>query len=117
MSEDRFQLLRLLEAILFASADPLSEAQLKQRLPEGVDVLGLIQEIRDHYSNRGVHLMEFEGRYAFRTASDLSSLFHIEREVQRKAAAVDGQRGRRRGRRAGAGADPRARGAAELKRR
>ena len=91
MSEDRFQLLRLLEAILFASADPLSEAQLQQRLPEGADILGLLQEIRDHYSNRGVHLMEFEGRYAFRTAPDLSSLFHIEREVQRKLsrAAVE----------------------------
>jgi segregation and condensation protein B len=53
-------------------------------MPEGVDIPGLLQELRDHYANRGVHLMDFDGRHAFRTAPDLGSRFHIEREVQRK---------------------------------
>jgi segregation and condensation protein B len=84
MSEERFQLLRLIEAILFASADPMSDAQLRQRMPEDSDVSGLLAELQSHYANRGVHLMHFDGRYAFRTAPDLGPKFHIEREVQRK---------------------------------
>ncbi len=37
--------LRLLEAILFASADPLSERALTHRLPEGVDLQELLKEL------------------------------------------------------------------------
>ncbi|HEY1385910.1 MAG TPA: SMC-Scp complex subunit ScpB [Dongiaceae bacterium] len=84
MTDDRYQLLRLLEAILFASTEPLGEDQLAGRMPEGADINGLLQELKDHYANRGVHLMAFEDRWAFRTAPDLSPRFHIEREVVRK---------------------------------
>jgi segregation and condensation protein B len=91
MTDDRYQLLRLLEAILFASTEPLSEDQLAGRMPEGADINGLLQELKDHYANRGVHLLAFDDRWAFRTASDLASRFHIEREVVRKLsrAAVE----------------------------
>ena len=84
MTDDRYQLLRLLEAILFAATEPMSEDQLAARMPEGADINGLLQELKDHYANRGVHLMGFEDRWAFRTAPDLASKFHIEKEVVRK---------------------------------
>jgi segregation and condensation protein B len=84
MNDDRFQLLRLLEAILFATSEPLSEKELAGRMPEGADVQGLLQELKDLYANRGVHLMAFEDRWAFRTAPDLAPKFHVEREVMRK---------------------------------
>ena len=84
MTDDRYQLLRLLEAILFASTEPLGEDQLAGRMPEGADINGLLQELKDHYANRGVHLLAFEDRWAFRTAPDLASRFHVEREVVRK---------------------------------
>ena len=84
MTDDRFQLLRLLEAILFASTEPLSEDQLAGRMPEGADINGLLQELKDIYANRGVHLLAFEDRWAFRTAPDLASKFHVEKEVVRK---------------------------------
>ena len=91
MTDDRYQLLRLLEAILFASTEPLGEKDLAGRMPEGADINGLLQELKDHYANRGVHLLAFEDRWAFRTASDLAPKFHIEREVVRKMsrAAVE----------------------------
>lgn len=91
MTDDRYQLLRLLEAILFAATEPLSEKQLAARMPEGADINGLLQELKDHYANRGVHLLAFEDRWAFRTAPDLASKFHIEKEVVRKLsrAAVE----------------------------
>jgi segregation and condensation protein B len=84
MTDDRYQLLRLLEAILFASTEPLGEKELAGRMPEGADINGLLQELKDHYANRGVHLLAFEDRWAFRTAPDLAPKFHIEREVIRK---------------------------------
>jgi segregation and condensation protein B len=91
MTDDRYQLLRLLEAILFAATEPLSEDQLATRMPEGADINGLLQELKDQYANRGVHLLAFEDRWAFRTAPDLASRFHVEREVVRKLsrAAVE----------------------------
>src|SRR5689334_14248166 len=84
MTDDRYQLLRLLEAILFAATEPVSEDQLAGRMPEGADINGLLQELKDLYANRGVHLLAFDDRWAFRTAPDLASRFHIEKEVVRK---------------------------------
>ena len=84
MTDDRFQLLRLLEAILFAATEPLAEKELAGRMPEDADITGLLQELKDLYANRGVHLLAFDGRWAFRTAPDLASKFHVEKEVVRK---------------------------------
>jgi segregation and condensation protein B len=84
MTDDRFQLLRLLEAILFAATEPLAEKELAGRMPEGADITGLLQELKDLYANRGVHLLAFEDRWAFRTAPDLATKFHVEKEVVRK---------------------------------
>jgi len=84
MSEDRFQLLRLLEAILFASAEPMAEKTLAQRLPEGADIAGLLQELAGLYANRGVHLIQSGDRWAFRTAPDLGERLQTETVVTRK---------------------------------
>ena len=84
MSEDRFQLLRLLEAILFASTEPMAEKTLAQRLPEGADIAGLLQELAGLYANRGVHLMQSGDRWAFRTAPDLGDRLQTETVVARK---------------------------------
>src|SRR5260221_570222 len=50
---DRGQDLRLLEALLFAAAQPLDEATLATRLPEGTDIAGLLPELAETYRNRG----------------------------------------------------------------
>src|SRR5690349_20773315 len=84
MSEDRFQLLRLLEAVLFASTEPMAEKVLKARLPEDADLPGLLSELAETYANRGVHLMKTEDRWAFRTAPDMAERLQIERKVSRK---------------------------------
>jgi segregation and condensation protein B len=91
LGEDRFELLRLLEAVLFASAEPLTEKVLASRLPEGTDVPGLLTELKDLYANRGVHLMQYEDRWAFRTAPDVAPRLQIEQKVVRKLtrAAVE----------------------------
>ena len=65
---DRFQQIRLIEAIVFASAEPVGTRVIAERLPEGVDVKELIEELRGMYDNRGVNLVDVGNGIAFRTA-------------------------------------------------
>src|SRR5262249_16668586 len=80
------QHLRLLEAILFAATDPVSEVVLASRLPEGVDMKSLIGELQQVYAERGVNLTRVAGKWAFRTAPDLGNILRIERSFVRKLA-------------------------------
>lgn len=84
MSEERFEILRFLEAVLFAAAEPMTEKALAQRLPDDADLTDLLEELKGHYANRGVVLMQFDDRWAFRTSPDLSHRMSIERKVVRK---------------------------------
>jgi segregation and condensation protein B len=84
MSEDRFQLIRLLEAMLFAAAEPLPAAALSKRMPEGANVAELLLELQTLYANRGVNLVHHENLWCFRTASDLADRLAIETTVTRK---------------------------------
>ncbi len=84
MSDAPDQDMRLLEAMLFASAAPLTPATIRERMGAHVDVGGLLLRLQDHYKKRGVNLVEMDGSWAFRTAQDLSESLKIEKEVQRK---------------------------------
>lgn len=83
--------MRLLEALLFASAEPLPEALLAARLGEGINAAALLAELRRQYHGRGVNLVRVGGGWAFRTAEDLAPLLRREEEVGRKLsrAAVE----------------------------
>jgi segregation and condensation protein B len=80
MSED----LRLLEALLFASAEPVPERVIAERLGEGADVTGLLEQLRTLYQGRGVELLQGNGRWSFRTAPDLVERLALEKLVPRK---------------------------------
>jgi segregation and condensation protein B len=81
---DQGQDLRLLEALLFASAQPLDDVVLASRLPEGADVAALLAELVETYRNRGVTLEKVAGGWTFRTAADLAPRLMLERLVSRK---------------------------------
>jgi len=70
--------LRLLEALLFASAEPLDEKTLALRLPGGVNVRAALEQLQAEYATRGVNLVRIAGKWTFRTASDLSWLMTRE---------------------------------------
>ncbi len=80
----RSEELRLLEAMLFASAEPLDEASLKKKLPEGVDVKAALVELQADYAERGVNLVRVNGKWSFRTASDLAWLMTRESTETRR---------------------------------
>jgi segregation and condensation protein B len=84
MPQARAEELRLLEAMLFASAEPLDEKSLAARLPQGVDVATALELLQQEYATRGVNLVRINGKWTFRTASDLSWLLSKETIEQRK---------------------------------
>lgn len=75
---------RVVEAMLFATAAPLTTNAIRERLPEGADVGGALMELQRQYESRGVTLSEMDGTWAFRTAPDLGEALQIRREVRRK---------------------------------
>ncbi|MGE0151665.1 MAG: SMC-Scp complex subunit ScpB [Reyranellaceae bacterium] len=90
-ADEHAQHLRLLEALIFASATMLDEDGLAERLPEGVDVNALLAELAETYAHRGVNLVKLAGGWTFRTAPDLKDRLKIETQVSRKLsrAAVE----------------------------
>jgi segregation and condensation protein B len=82
--EPRAEELRLLEAMLFASAEPVDEKDLAARLPQGVDVRGALSRLQEDYAMRGVNLVRIGGKWTFRTAGDLSWLLSKETVETRK---------------------------------
>jgi segregation and condensation protein B len=76
--------LRILEALLFASKEPLDEKTLAQRLPEGVELAPTLAMLRDEYAPRGVNLVKVSGKWTFRTANDLAWLLTREAIQPRK---------------------------------
>ena len=83
-AEVRPEELRLLEAMLFASDEPIDEKDLAARLPEGTNLAGALERLREDYANRGVNLVKVDGKWTFRTATDLSWLLSKESTERRK---------------------------------
>ena len=74
---------RMVEALLFASAEPMTVAQIQARLPHGCEARPALDALRRHYAGRGVRLVETGGAWAFRTAPDLAALLRHEVEERR----------------------------------
>jgi segregation and condensation protein B len=75
---------REIEALLFAAAGPLSEADLAKRLPEGAEVAQALAALQARYVGRGVELACVAGRWRFQTAEDLAWLMTDERDEPRR---------------------------------
>ncbi len=76
--------LRLVEALLFSSADPVTPDALARHLPEGTDLAALLDRLQSDYEGRGINLVHVGRRWAFRTSEDLAGRLKIETESLRK---------------------------------
>ena len=83
-STDRREKLRIVEALLFAASEPLDEAALGRHFVEGEDMPALLEELQSLYAARGVNLVKVAGKWAFRTADDLSFLLEKQAVEQRR---------------------------------
>jgi segregation and condensation protein B len=75
---------RMVEAILFASATPVSLAELVARMPHGCDPAEALVGLRKRYEGRGIELQKLGDAYGFRTAGDLGFLMQKEQVETRK---------------------------------
>ncbi|SIS69193.1 condensin subunit ScpB [Phaeovulum vinaykumarii] len=75
---------RMVEAILFASAAPVTLAELDRRLPHGCDPAEALVLLRRRYEGRGVRVVRVGDAWAMRTAPDLGFLMHKEVVEERK---------------------------------
>ena len=82
---------RMVEAILFATADPVTVAELAGRMPHGCDPAEALVYLRKRYEGRGVSLVKVGDAWAIRTAPDLGFLMQKETVETRKLsrAAVE----------------------------
>ena len=75
---------RMIEAMLFASAAPLTLAEMAKRMPHGSDAAEALAQLRRRYDGRGVVLQKVGDAWAFRTAPDLGHLMHKDATEARK---------------------------------
>ena len=75
---------RMIEAILFASAEPVTLSELSNRMPHGCDPAEGLITLRRRYEGRGVNVVRVGDAYALRTAADLGHLMHKETTETRK---------------------------------
>jgi len=90
-TDDHRLALRMVEALLFASPEPLSEEDIGVRTPEGADVPALLAELQAAYAGRGVNLRRSDDRWAFRTADDLAFVLqhHVADRKKLSRAALE----------------------------
>jgi segregation and condensation protein B len=75
---------RMVEAVLFASAQPVTVADLNARMPHGADAARALEALRKRYEGRGVHVVRVGDAWAIRTAPDLGFLMQKETVETRK---------------------------------
>jgi segregation and condensation protein B len=70
---------RVIEAVLFASAEPLGRDRLAEYLPAGAPIDAVLDSLAADYAGRGVELVRRDDAWAFRTAPDLAP--HLQARV------------------------------------
>ncbi|QND47025.1 SMC-Scp complex subunit ScpB [Rhizobium lusitanum] len=75
---------RIAEALVFASAQPVSEGFIAERVAQGADISSIMQRLKADYAMRGVNLIQVDGAWAFRTAADLSFVIRRDDNEARK---------------------------------
>jgi len=91
MTEINTHALKILEALIFASAEPVPKKVLEDKMPDGVDLESLLVELKSQYANRGVNLVRRGKGWAFRTDPLIAQSLMVNRTVNRKLsrAAVE----------------------------
>ncbi|WP_295897064.1 SMC-Scp complex subunit ScpB [uncultured Bartonella sp.] len=78
------ELVRMAEAIVFASSEPVTVRALEERLPKGANIAAIMDVLGQDYQKRGVNLVKRGDAFAFRTAPDLGFLLNMQEERPRR---------------------------------
>ncbi|MGR3759077.1 SMC-Scp complex subunit ScpB [Roseobacteraceae bacterium NS-SX3] len=75
---------RMVEAVLFASPEPVTVRDLMGRMPHGCSPAEALEHLRKRYEGRGVRVVRVGDAWAMRTAPDLGFLMQKEMVETRK---------------------------------
>ena len=76
--------LKILEAVLFASGEPIEEKYLGEKIDDSVNVKKYLNELKKFYEQRGVNLINTGNKWSFRTSTELSADLTIFKSQKRK---------------------------------
>ena len=76
--------MKIIEAILFASNEPLSEIELKEKIVNKDKLKEYLSDLSDFYSERGINLKKTGEKWSFRTSSDLTEELTIFKKQKRR---------------------------------
>jgi segregation and condensation protein B len=79
---------RLAEAVIFASREPVPPRALANLLPEAADLDAVLKALIETYAERGVNLVEVAGGWQFRSAADLGPVLRKIVELPRRLPRV-----------------------------
>ncbi|MEO5937937.1 MAG: SMC-Scp complex subunit ScpB [Sphingomonas sp.] len=77
-------LVRAVEAVLFAADEPLTVEAIRAHVGAEADVRAALEQVAEHYAGRGIELVSRGDRWHFQTAGDLAHLLRRDREEARK---------------------------------
>lgn len=75
---------REVEAILFASSEPLDINSIENKISKKTNVLKVLEKLKQNYSLRGINLVCISNKWSFRTAENLSLLMSQQKTVEKK---------------------------------
>ena len=76
--------IKVLEAILFASDDPVLEEDLKLKINDKKNLKNNLEQLKNHYKNRGVNLIKTGNKWSFRTSNEIKDDMTIFKKQKRK---------------------------------
>jgi len=75
---------REVEAIIFAAAEPLDVETIESKVSKKINVLKILEKLKNEYSSRGINLVCISKKWSFRTSENLSNLMSQEKTVEKK---------------------------------
>ena len=78
------QIEKEIEAIVFAAAEPLDIETIESKISKKINVLKVLEKLKEEYSKRGINLVCISKKWSFRTSPTLSNLMLQEKTVEKK---------------------------------
>ena len=76
--------IRIVEALVFASSNPVSEKFISQHISNSSQIKPILEKLRSFYTGRGIELRNISNKWFFRTSPDLGEYLKIEKIVPKK---------------------------------
>ena len=75
---------KILEAIIFASGEPVLEEDLKQKIIDKKNLQNFLEQLENFYKNRGINLIKTGNKWSFRTSNEIKDDLTIYKKQKRK---------------------------------